>query len=126
MTGLTIAGVSKAFGDIRVLRDILLHAPVGSFVVIVGPSGCGKTTLLRSLAGLETIDAGKVVVDDRDITDLGPAARDIAMVFQNYALYPTKSVRQNIAFSLRQRKTPMSSSSKQTATLPHLPEAMRV
>ena len=106
MAGLAIDQVRKAFGATPVLRDVSLHAAPGSFVVIVGPSGCGKTTLLRSLAGLESVDAGTVALDGRDITDLSPAARNIAMVFQNYALYPTKSVRENIAFGLRQRRMP--------------------
>ncbi len=106
MSGLEIEGLRKAFGSTPVLRDVSFEAAAGSFVVIVGPSGCGKTTLLRSLAGLETVDRGAIRLDGRDISDLTPAARNIAMVFQNYALYPTKSVRENIAFGLRQRRTP--------------------
>lgn len=104
MTGLHIADTWKTFGKVPVLRGVSLDAEQGSFVVIVGPSGCGKTTLLRALAGLEALDHGSIKLGLRDITNLQPAARNIAMVFQNYALYPTKTVQQNIAFGLRQRR----------------------
>lgn len=105
MQGLRLSGIQKSFGATRVLTDVSLSADPGCFVVIVGPSGCGKTTLLRALAGLEAIDTGEIALGGRVITDLSPAARNIAMVFQNYALYPTKTVRQNIGFGLRQRRT---------------------
>src|SRR6185369_14550405 len=78
----------------------------GEFLVLVGPSGCGKSTSLRMLAGLEPVDTGSIFIEDRDVTDLQPKARDIAMVFQNYALYPHMTVEQNLAFGLRLRKTP--------------------
>jgi len=104
MSGLHIDSVEKSFGATPVLRTVSLTAEPGTFVVIVGPSGCGKTTLLRSLAGLETVDRGTIRLGERDITHLSPAARNIAMVFQNYALYPTKTVRQNLSFGLRQRR----------------------
>ncbi len=106
MTGLRIFDTWKSFGTTPVLRGVSLDAEPGSFVVIVGPSGCGKTTLLRALAGLEALDQGSIRLGDRDITHVNPAARNVAMVFQNYALYPTKSVRQNIAFGLQQRRIP--------------------
>jgi ABC-type sugar transport system ATPase subunit len=98
--------VSKRFGEIQVLDDIEFSVPSGSFVVIVGPSGCGKTTLLRSLAGLEGIDSGAIRIAGRDVTDLEPSQRNVAMVFQNYALYPTKTVYDNMAYGLRLRRTP--------------------
>jgi ABC-type sugar transport system ATPase subunit len=103
---LDILNVEKSYGSTRILRDVSLSLPSGSFVVIVGPSGCGKTTLLRIIAGLEDVDQGKLKLGERDITAVSPAARNVAMVFQNYALYPTKTVRQNLSFGLRQRKTP--------------------
>jgi multiple sugar transport system ATP-binding protein len=80
----------------------------GEFLVLVGPSGCGKSTSLRMLAGLEDVDKGSIYIDDRDVTNLPPKARDIAMVFQNYALYPHMSVYENMAFALKLRKTPKS------------------
>jgi ABC-type sugar transport system ATPase subunit len=106
VTELHIDRVSKRFGETPVLNDIELAVPSGSFVVIVGPSGCGKTTLLRSLAGLEGIDSGAIRIAGRDVTDLEPSARNVAMVFQNYALYPTKTVYENMAYGLRLRRTP--------------------
>ena len=106
MSGLQITRVHKSFGNVSALKDISLTASPGAFIVVVGPSGCGKSTLLRSIAGLETLDSGQIIVNDREITGLSPAQRDIAMVFQNYALYPTKSVRQNLSFGLRQRRNP--------------------
>ncbi|MEO8754326.1 MAG: sn-glycerol-3-phosphate ABC transporter ATP-binding protein UgpC [Casimicrobiaceae bacterium] len=106
MTELHIDRVSKRFGETLVLDEIEFSVPSGSFVVIVGPSGCGKTTLLRSLAGLEGIDSGAIRIAGRDVTDLEPSARDVAMVFQNYALYPTKTVYENMAYGLRLRGTP--------------------
>ena len=80
----------------------------GEFLVLVGPSGCGKSTSLRMLAGLEDVDDGAIYIDDRDVTHLPPKARDIAMVFQNYALYPHMTVYENMAFALKLRKTPKS------------------
>jgi multiple sugar transport system ATP-binding protein len=80
----------------------------GEFLVLVGPSGCGKTTSLRMLAGLEHVDDGSIRIDDKDVVDLPPRDRDIAMVFQNYALYPHMNVAQNMAFSLRMSKVPKS------------------
>jgi multiple sugar transport system ATP-binding protein len=101
----TFEGVSKRFGQHVALRQIDLEVNAGECVVLLGPSGCGKTTLLRVLAGLERADAGKVFIGDRDVTALEPAERDVAMVFQNYALYPHFTVRENIAFPLRARRT---------------------
>jgi multiple sugar transport system ATP-binding protein len=87
--------------NVNVLRSINLTIEDGEFMVLVGPSGCGKSTLLRSIAGLEEVSAGKIWVGDRLVNQLPPKARDIAMVFQNYALYPHMSVYDNIAFGLR-------------------------
>ena len=99
--GLTLAGVRKRFGETTVLKGIDLRAEPGELVVLVGPSGCGKSTLLRCLAGLETPDEGGIHIGDRDVTRLPPKERDIAMVFQSYALYPHMSVRENMGFSLK-------------------------
>src|SRR3954453_12962991 len=99
--------VSKVFdGEVRAVDHVSLEVADGEFVVLVGPSGCGKSTLLRMIAGLEQVTSGRVEIGGRDVTAGGPPDRDIAMVFQNYALYPHMSVRQNLAFGLRQRKAP--------------------
>jgi ABC-type sugar transport system ATPase subunit len=103
---LTIRQVVKAYGPVRVLHGIDIAVGDGEFLVLVGPSGCGKSTLLRMIAGLESITGGEIVVGGAVVNDLPPAQRDIAMVFQDYALYPHKSVRDNIAFPLRMRKMP--------------------
>ncbi len=99
-------GVSKRFGAHAALRAIDLDVRSGECLVLLGPSGCGKTTLLRLLAGLERADQGRIWIGDRMVNDIEPADRDVAMVFQNYALYPHFTVFQNIAFPLRARKTP--------------------
>jgi multiple sugar transport system ATP-binding protein len=96
-------GVSKQFGAHAALRNVDLTIDAGECLVLLGPSGCGKTTLLRLLAGLERADAGRIWIGDRVVNDVDPAARDVAMVFQNYALYPHFTVAQNIAFPLRAR-----------------------
>ena len=101
MARVELRGVSKSFGTVAVLRDIGLSVEDGEFVVLVGPSGCGKSTLLRSIAGLDDVDSGTVLIGDKDVTQLPPAKRRIAMVFQSYALYPQMTVRQNMAFGLR-------------------------
>ena len=103
MARLDLVGLRKSFGATPVLHGVDLTLGDGEMLVIVGASGCGKSTLLRLVAGLETPSAGQVVLDGRDITDLDPAARDIAMVFQNYALYPHMSVFDNMAYGLRMR-----------------------
>ncbi|MBR0656128.1 ABC transporter ATP-binding protein [Plastoroseomonas arctica] len=99
-----IEGVEKAFGATRVLKGVSLTLRQGEFMALVGPSGCGKTTLLRIVAGLESADAGRVVIGGRDVTRARPADRDIAMVFQNYALYPHLTVAQNLAVPLAMRR----------------------
>ena len=98
--------VSKFFGSNKVIEDLDLTIQDGKFTVLVGPSGCGKTTLLRMIAGIGPATSGHIYMDGKDITDLDPAKRDIAMVFQNYAIYPTMSVRENIEFGLKNRKVP--------------------
>jgi multiple sugar transport system ATP-binding protein len=97
-------GVSKRFGEVTALSDLTLDIADGEFVVLVGPSGSGKTTALRLVAGLETLSAGEIRVGDRLVNRLAPRDRDIAMVFQDYALYPQMTVYQNLAFSLKMRK----------------------
>jgi multiple sugar transport system ATP-binding protein len=108
MATVRFAGVHKDYGAIPVVTDLNLELPDGSFTVLVGPSGCGKSTSLRMLAGLESVTSGTITIDDRDVTHLQPRDRDVAMVFQNYALYPHLTVRENIAFPLRAAKTPRS------------------
>jgi len=101
VTGVRLSGVSKRFGDVQVINDLSLDIESGEFVVFLGPSGCGKSTLLRMIAGLEAIDAGEIAVEDKRIDQLPPGARNVAMVFQQYALYPHMTVRENLAFGLR-------------------------
>jgi len=99
--------VTKDFsGGVRAIDDVSLEIRDGEFMVLVGPSGCGKSTLLRMVAGLEEATAGTITIGGRDVTDLAPRARDIAMVFQNYALYPHMDVRKNLGYGLRVRRTP--------------------
>lgn len=105
MAHVKLDGISKHYGAVRALGDITLDVPDGEFVVLVGPSGCGKSTLLRAIAGLEDISSGDIQISGRSVTDLPPRARNIAMVFQSYALYPYLTVYDNIAFGLRARKT---------------------
>jgi multiple sugar transport system ATP-binding protein len=103
---ISLDGVSKAFGDTDILRDISFGVPKGSFTILVGPSGCGKSTLLRMIAGIEDPTGGTISINGRVVNDVDPKDRDIAMVFQNYALYPHLSVAQNMGFSLTMRGTP--------------------
>ncbi|WP_420612473.1 ABC transporter ATP-binding protein [Candidatus Spongiisocius sp.] len=107
MAGITFDAVGKIYGgETRAISDVSIDIADGEFVVLVGPSGCGKSTLLRMVAGLEDITEGKIMIGDRVVNDVAPKDRDIAMVFQNYALYPHMTVRDNMAFGLKLRKTP--------------------
>jgi multiple sugar transport system ATP-binding protein len=101
VSGIDIKNVSKAFGTTQVLDNVSLQIASNEFVAFLGPSGCGKTTLLRMIAGLETVDAGEIHIGDRRVDDLPPGQRGVALVFQNYALYPHMSVADNMAFGLR-------------------------
>jgi len=107
VAGIVLERVSKVFsGGVVAVDDISLEVQSGEFLVLVGPSGCGKSTLLRMIAGLEDATEGTISIDGRDVTDLPPRSRDIAMVFQSYALYPHMSVRENLGYGLKVRKTP--------------------
>ena len=104
MASVSFRNVEKVFGTTKVLHGISFDIRDGEFMVLVGPSGCGKSTLLRMLAGLEEITSGTIAVDGRPVNDVDSKDRDIAMVFQSYALYPHMTVRDNMGFSLRLRK----------------------
>src|SRR6476620_12053344 len=106
MASVTIQAVKKNFGDVPILHGVDIDIQDGSFTVLVGPSGCGKSTLLRMIAGLEEINGGEIRIGDKRVNDLPPKERDIAMVFQNYALYPHMTVRDNLAYGLKLRKMP--------------------
>ncbi len=106
MASVSIRKVRKAFGAVQVLHGVDVEVADGEFVILVGPSGCGKSTLLRMVAGLETIGGGEIAIDERVVNKVPPKERDVAMVFQNYALYPHMTVRENMAFALRIAKAP--------------------
>src|SRR3954471_22937837 len=107
MAGITFDSVTKTYGDgHRAVSDLNLDVNDAEFVVLVGPSGCGKTTALRMIAGLEEISDGEIRIGDRVVNNLPPRDRDVAMVFQNYALYPHMTVAENIGFALKLRKVP--------------------
>src|SRR5947207_11646031 len=104
MASVSFQNIEKSFGTTKVIHNLSFDIQDGEFMVLVGPSGCGKSTLLRMLAGLEDITAGSIAIDDRVVNDLESKDRDIAMVFQSYALYPHMTVRDNMGFSLKLRK----------------------
>src|SRR6476620_11128390 len=106
MANLSISGVRKSFGALEVLKDINIELEDGGFLVLLGPSGCGKSTLLSIIAGLEPSSGGDIIIGERNVNDVHPKDRNIAMVFQSYALYPTMPVRRNIGFGLEMRKVP--------------------
>jgi multiple sugar transport system ATP-binding protein len=106
MAGVKIHEIRKSYGAVEVLHGLNIDIADGEFVALVGPSGCGKSTLLRMIAGLEPINGGTIAIGDRVVNNLPPAERDIAMVFQTYALYPHKSVAENMGFALKVAKTP--------------------
>ena len=119
MASIDIQSVRKSYGEHAVLHGVDLEIKDGEFIVLVGPSGCGKSTLLRMIAGLEDITAGQVQISGKRVNELAPKDRDIAMVFQSYALYPHMSVADNMSYSMRLRKTPkekIASAIKSTAT----------
>ncbi|HSR11195.1 MAG TPA: ATP-binding cassette domain-containing protein, partial [Thermodesulfobacteriota bacterium] len=106
MAKVVMEKLNKHYGEVKAVKDFDLNIPDKEFVVLVGPSGCGKTTTLRMVAGLEDITSGNIFIDDKVVNNLPPKDRDIAMVFQNYALYPHMTVYQNMAFGLTLRKFP--------------------
>ncbi|HUN12476.1 MAG TPA: ATP-binding cassette domain-containing protein, partial [Rhabdaerophilum sp.] len=108
MASVTIRDVRKAFGPVEIIHGVNVDIEDGEFVILVGPSGCGKSTLLRMLAGLENITSGEISIGNRVVNQVPPKERDIAMVFQNYALYPHMSVADNMAFSMKLRGAPKS------------------
>jgi multiple sugar transport system ATP-binding protein len=115
MAAVEIRGVRKVFGSTKVIQGVDISIADGEFVVLVGPSGCGKSTLLRMIAGLEEISQGEIAIGGRVVNGVPPKERDIAMVFQNYALYPHMTVRENMAFSMRLRGTPDAEVTKRVA-----------
>ena len=106
MAKIVLKDVRKTYGQVEAIKGVSLDIADGELVVLVGPSGCGKSTLLRMIAGLESITGGQISIGDRVVNALEPSERDIAMVFQNYALYPHMTVRQNLAYGLKNRNTP--------------------
>ena len=104
MSSLSLKNISKSYGNQEILKKINLDINSAEFLVLVGPSGCGKSTTLRLIAGLEKPTDGKIFIDDVIVNDIDPSKRDIAMVFQNYALYPQMTVKENMAFGLKIRK----------------------
>jgi multiple sugar transport system ATP-binding protein len=106
MASVDVVGVRKSYGAVEVIHGVSVSIADGEFVILVGPSGCGKSTLLRMIAGLESVTSGDIRIGDRVVNDLAPKDRDIAMVFQNYALYPHKTVGENMGFSLKLRHIP--------------------
>lgn len=106
MYGLTVKGLTKSFDSTLVIENLSFEASAGEFCVLLGPSGCGKSTILRLIAGLERADEGEIYIGGRRVDELTPRERDVAMVFQSYALYPHLSVQQNLAFPLKMRKAP--------------------
>ena len=106
MAAIKLEQVTKSFGSVTAVDAVELEIADGEFLVLVGPSGCGKSTLLRMIAGLEEVTDGAIWIGDRDVTDLAPRSRDVAMVFQTYALYPHMTVRQNLGYGLKARRTP--------------------
>jgi multiple sugar transport system ATP-binding protein len=121
MARIQIEGVTKVFkGGVVAVDDVSIEVGDGEFLVLVGPSGCGKTTLLRIVAGLEEVTDGEVLIGDTVVTDMPPRDRDVAMVFQNYALYPHMTVRKNLGYGLRVRKTPKKEATERINRVAHM------
>src|SRR5208282_3382827 len=106
MAGVTLKNVAKQFGSVKVVDNLSIEVRDKEFAVLVGPSGCGKTTVLRMIAGLETLTSGEIYIGDTLVNDMAPRERDIAMVFQSYALYPHMNIRENMGFGLKIRQLP--------------------
>ncbi|MEO6623637.1 MAG: sn-glycerol-3-phosphate ABC transporter ATP-binding protein UgpC [Burkholderiaceae bacterium] len=115
MHALRIQNVAKQFGDTQVLKDINIEVAAGEFLILVGPSGCGKSTLLHCIAGLESVSSGEIWMGERNVNKVSPKDRDIAMVFQSYALYPNMDVRGNIAFGMQMRGVPKAEQQRKIA-----------
>ena len=123
MSRIVLDRITKLFGDdVVAVDDVSLEIADGEFMVLVGPSGCGKSTILRMIAGLEEVTAGEIAIGDRQVTDLEPKARDIAMVFQSYALYPHMTVRKNLAFPLQRRRMPRADVGRKVAEVAEMLE----
>ena len=120
MVTIQLESISKTFGDLKIINNLSLTINDKEFLVFLGPSGCGKTTTLRCIAGLETVDSGKILVDGNLINDVPPQKRDVAMVFQNYALYPFMKVRDNLAFPLKLRNVPAETIEKKVQRISEL------
>ena len=125
MAEIVLDGVTKVFGDVIAVNAVSLEVQDGEFMVLVGPSGCGKSTILRMLAGLEEVTAGEISIGGEQVTDLEPKLRDIAMVFQNYALYPHMTVEANLGFGLKLRHMPKDERQRRVARRRHDPGARR-
>jgi multiple sugar transport system ATP-binding protein len=123
MASLSIVNVHKRFGSVQVLRGIDLSIADGEFLILVGPSGCGKSTLLNMIAGLDDISEGEIRIGERVVNDVSPKDRDIAMVFQSYALYPSMTVRQNIEFAMKMKKVPPA---QRTATVERVSKTLQI
>ncbi len=121
MSQIVLNNVTKIYaGDVKAVDEISLTIESGEFMVLVGPSGCGKSTMMRMIAGLEEVTEGAIFIGDRDVTELAPRHRDIAMVFQNYALYPHMTVRKNLGYGLKVRKTPKDEVERRVAEVARL------
>ncbi len=120
MAGIRLEQVTKSFGSVKAVDGVTLEIADAEFLVLVGPSGCGKSTLLRMIAGLEDVSGGAILIGDRDVTDLAPRSRDVAMVFQTYALYPHMTVRQNLGYGLKARRTPKPEIARRVADVAEL------